>query len=528
MSSGSPVPEPEPTPAGPDASRSDVAAVPVGNEGPGSVGFDVVVIGAGVAGLVAARECAHVGLSTLVLEAGAEPGGCVRGHDVGGIRVDAGAESFATRGGKVAELLGELGLSDAIVAPNPAGSWLHLPALVGDGAMSVPSPRTSLLGIPASPLADDVRAAIGTRAAVRAYLDRIKPILTIGTADRLGPLVVNRMGRAVLDRLVSPISSGVYSTDADDLEVELVAPGLNAAMTRAGSLSGGVAEMRSSAKAGSAVLGIDGGMSRLVSALVADLEHFGVQLRPASNVVRVSRADAVADAVDAEPGRSNAWRVQINGEPDAVLAGHVILATPASAAVPLLAGAREDWAHLAGLPWRAPSPIELVTLVVDAPELDAAPRGTGALVASGTPGVTAKALTHVSAKWAWVAAALPAGRHVLRLSYGRVGEPSPTSGLSDAEATDLALADASAILGVTLARETLVDSARTVWADAVSHAAAGQRERVEKVREALADEPTIEAVGSWLAGTGLASVIPDAREAGQRLRRDTLHTGTGI
>ncbi|KQQ93502.1 hypothetical protein ASF62_15250 [Leifsonia sp. Leaf325] len=509
--------------------------------------YDVLVIGGGVAGLVAAREAVHVGLRTLVLEAASGAGGCVRAQDVAGLTVDVGAESFATRTGSVATLLAELGIDDQIVSPNPAGSWLHLPALTGGGAMTVRSPKTSLLGIPASPLADDVRAVIGTAGAWRAYLDRVMPILMIGHAQRLGPLVRKRMGSKVLDRLVSPLSTGVYSVDADDLDVALVAPGLNAAMTRMGSLSGGVAELRSSATAGSAVQGIRGGMSRLVEALVADIQHFGGEIRTGMTVDGLAPTE-----VNGEPG----WVVAASAAPTAVAAAaaaptadpastgtgapsvnldlrarRVVVAAPAGVAVPLLAGAREDWKPLADLGWPAAASVEIVTLVLDAPALDDAPRGTGVLVASDTPGVTAKALTHASAKWEWLAERAHAaadGRNVVRLSYGRAGQPLPTARLSTEDVEDLALADASAILGVALTRAHLVESARVVWTDAVSHAAIGQRARVQQVRDALEADATIAVVGSWVAGTGLASVIPDARESARRLRRTALHTEPGI
>ena len=65
----------------------------------------VVVVGGGVAGLVAALQCAKVGMQVTVLEASDRLGGVVRETEVAGLRLDAGAESFATRGGHVRALI---------------------------------------------------------------------------------------------------------------------------------------------------------------------------------------------------------------------------------------------------------------------------------------------------------------------------------------------------------------------------------------------------------------------------------------
>lgn len=207
----------------------------------------IVVVGGGVAGLVVARECARPGFAVTLLEASGRVGGSVAPLELDGLTLDAGAESFATRGGHVAALLESLGLSDDVVQPNAAGAWVR------HGSRSVPLPKAGLLGIPSSPLARDVVAAIGRRGAFRAYLDRLKPVLKIGQEKRLGALVRQRMGDKVLDLLVAPVVTGVYSASPDDLDVDVVAPGLNAALTRLGSLSGAVGELRSTAKAGSAV-----------------------------------------------------------------------------------------------------------------------------------------------------------------------------------------------------------------------------------------------------------------------------------
>ncbi|SDK33540.1 oxygen-dependent protoporphyrinogen oxidase [Cryobacterium psychrotolerans] len=506
---------------------------------------DVLVIGGGVAALVAARACAHVGLRVTVLEATDAVGGAVAGHEVAGMTLDSGAESFAVRRNTVAEFIDGLGLSGEVIAPNPAGAWLHLPANgSAPGSVSVPLPRAGVLGIPGSPLADDVRRVIGWGGAWRAYLDRLMPVLKIGREHSLGELVEKRMGRRVLDRLVEPVAGGVYSASAADLEVDLVAPGLNAALTTAGSLSGAVTAMRAAAPAGSAIGGLRGGMSRLVDALLADLDHYGVDVRTGSPVTALARTGgAVGSEKGSEAGSEQepTWTVTLaapaapaaEGAAAALLGAatatgstlegrFVIIATPGAQALRLLAGVTPEALALAELDWPRPAAVELATIVIDAPALDEHPRGTGVLVGAGTPGVTAKALTHVSAKWAWVAEAAGPGRHVLRLSYGRAGQESPVAHLSDDDLRDLAVRDASALLGVDLDPAAVRGFARTVWGDALSPATIGAAGRVRRVRETLEAIPGIDITGAWLAGTGLASVIPDALAASSRVRHAAL------
>jgi oxygen-dependent protoporphyrinogen oxidase len=496
---------------------------------------DVVVIGGGVAGLVAALECARIGLSVTVLERAGTPGGCVGRIELAGLTLDSGAESFATRGGTVAELIAELGLDDDVVTPNPSGAWLVMPGPKGE-VDAAPLPKTGMLGIPANPLGDDVRRIIGWGGAVRAYADRVTPILRIGRARSLGELVRKRMGRKVLDRLVTPISSGVYSANPDDLDLDVVAPGLNEAMTRAGSLSGGVGELVETRRAGSAVLGLRGGMHRLVDALLAELSRFEATVVTSADVTGLERVvdasgapswrataatRAAVDASDAA-ATSDAGAAARAGDGGTLVveAPYAIVATPAHASRPLLASSVDGWADVPDGP--DASSVELVTLVLDAPALAAAPRGTGVLVAAGTPGVAAKALTHSSAKWAWVADAA-APRQVVRLSYGRAGAANPLDGLDDEAVAALAVADASALTGVPLDRSMLVAAGRTPWRDALSHAAIGQRERVRAVEEAVAAVPGLEVTGAWLSGTGLASVVPHARAAAARIRHLAVH-----
>lgn len=473
---------------------------------PPAAGRTALVVGGGISGLIAARELAQAGFRTTLLEATDAWGGCVGRHEVAGLTLDSGAESFATRSSAVADLAAELGLAGNIVAPHPGGAWVQLP----DGPRELP--KTGVLGIPANPWDPEVRRSLGLRGSLRASLDKFLPTSVGTTADvsSVSALVRARMGRRVLERLVEPVVGGVHSADPGLLDVDMVAPGLRAGITRHGSLAAAVAAQRkgagvqgsgaqgSAAKAGSAVAGLTGGMHMLVAALVADLRRRGVELVPRT------RADAAAHT----PG---GWRIAARGETYDADVLVIALDGPSAVglledAVPALAGDRPG-----------PGPeVKLVTLVVDLPELDARPRGTGILVAPQTAGIRAKALTHATAKWDWLAAEAGPGRHVLRLSYGRRDSSAPAGQAPaagpDAALLDIALQDASALLTVPVKAENLVGWDVVSWAGALPFAAVGHRQRVADVRRICSGSAGLLMVGGWLAGNGLAAVVADTRK----------------
>ncbi len=497
-------------PAGPEALAARAAAT------------HVIVVGGGIGGLISARECVKVGMQVTVLEASDALGGAIRRAEVGGVRVDSGAESFATRGGHVRALLEELGLADRIVTPAAGGAWLA--GIPGTGA--APLPVGGILGIPANPFQDDVRRIIGWSGAWRAYLDRIRPPLTIGHQHSLGRLVSSRMGAKVRDRLVAPVTTGVYSASPEEVDVDVAAPGLNAALTRTGSLSGAVQALRDEGAAraskapGSAVEGIDGGMHVLVDALEAELARLGATVRTQARVRSLSRRGeswlvtaAVAPDAAAE-GTSDADLVEHVDPVEEFEADAVILATDENVARalldPLVPGLSASASGSA-----APE-IEIVTLLLEAPALDAAPRGTGVLTVPGSH--TAKALTHSTAKWGWLREAAGT-RHLVRVSFGAQGEPPATADLDDDAAAALALSEASALLGVPLPRTALVAAHRSRFVQSQPASIIGADGRRAAARDAVRTVPGLAVVGAWLAGTGLAQVVPDAEQEADRLRR---------
>ncbi|MBO1751066.1 FAD-dependent oxidoreductase [Actinotalea sp. BY-33] len=461
----------------------------------------VVVVGGGVAGLVTARDLAIAGREVVLLEARDRPGGCIGVHEVDGLRLDAGAESYATRSPAVPRLIEELDLAEDVVLPAAGAAWVHGP----HGA--APLPRTGALGIPGTPWAADVRRAVGVLGAARAGLDRWLPArVGLGAEPvSLGQLVRARQGRRVLDRLVDPVVTGVHSARPDDVDLGVL-PGLRELVLEHGSLAGAVTAMRAAAPAGAAVAGLRGGMNRLVTALWEDSVAQGVDVRTGTRAESLERAGGT-------------WTIGTTAGP--VVASQVVVALDNDAAVRLLAPHAPAATAMTG----PPNGVVLATLVVDAPVLDQAPRGTGVLVALGAPGVRAKALTHATAKWAWLAQTAGPGRHVLRLSYGWAGRPAgPSAEASPEVAADLgddlretALADAATLLGVPLELDQVRGFGRTTWRHGLNPTRPGHGAQVARLRAELTAQPGLHAAGAWLAGTGLAAVVADARRVAASL-----------
>lgn len=447
----------------------------------------VVVVGGGVAGLVAALECARVGMPVTVLEAAPRVGGLVGSAEIDGVVVDTVADGYRVAPGALADLVADLGLADDVVAAHTLDTWVAGPHGVA------PLPADSILGIPANPFDERTRRIIGWSGVWRAYLDRLRPPLTIGTAHSLGALVGSRLGARVVDRMVAPLTFGVHGVAPEQVDVDRAARGLNQALTRTGSLTGAVAQLSTDAAPERATL--SGGMAGFVTALVTRLLELDVDVRVGAEVTALTT-------------QSDGWTVTVSTADgtEQLAASAVVIATPEGPARRLLA------AHLSDVDDEVVSPddIDVVTLLVDAPELDDAPRGHAVYAAPGT--ADALSVVHATATWPHESGA----PHVVRVT-------ASASDRGDVEAIALARATAAELLGVDLSGVRgghRVVAPRALPASAVSPAR-------DRWRAATRDVPALAVVGAWIGGNGLTRVAADAMTESERLRSALLWGASG-
>ncbi|HQR40377.1 MAG TPA: NAD(P)-binding protein, partial [Blastocatellia bacterium] len=89
--------------------------------------IDVVVIGAGISGLVVAHRMRQAGAEVVVVDGAAQPGGVIRTETVDGFLFENGPNSVRATD-QLDELIASVGLQDEVVSGDPrAPRWIYLP-----------------------------------------------------------------------------------------------------------------------------------------------------------------------------------------------------------------------------------------------------------------------------------------------------------------------------------------------------------------------------------------------------------------
>jgi oxygen-dependent protoporphyrinogen oxidase len=441
----------------------------------------IAVVGAGVAGLTAARELTDAGHEVVVLEGANEVGGKLRRRTVGGVVVDVGAEAMLNRRPEGVDLARALGLE--IVHPTEAGSrvWTH-------GALR-PLPR-SLMGAPLDldQLADS--GVLTPEGLARARQERVQPVEGDVT---VGDLVADRFGDEVTDRLVEPLLGGVYAGRAREISARAATPQLVALAERGSILA------QADSLPGSDVpvfAGLAGGMAGLVDALVE-----GLDIRTGSPVQELRRLPS--GGFEARFARTSTTV----GARTSTTVGGVVLATPAAPTAKLLAELA-PWAarELAAIEYASVAVVTLAFRAADVPAL-AETDASGFLVPP-VDGRRIKASTFSFAKWDWVREAGD-GLLLIRTSVGRHREADTLQVTDD----DLVAVSLRELAEATGAEAAPVDAHVQRWGGGLPQYALGHLDRVARIRAAVARVPGLALAGAAYEGVGIPAVIASGHRA---------------
>jgi len=334
--------------------------------------------------------------------------------------------------------------------------------------------------------------------------------------DTLAGFVTARMGQAVLERSVRPIVAGIYTADPTMLATDTVTPGLRAETARHGSLAAAVAaRLAAAGSRRTPEACVEGGMFVFVDALRAAIEEAGGTVLTRTGAFAMAREASgwVLECGPTKPGPTPGAEPVPAGPGVSVTTQRLVLACSASAALRLVTEAR--------IPGLVPdvsvpegAPIARLTLAVRAPELDDAPVSQGLLVAPAPADerpVAAKALSHLNVKWPWLADQCAPHTHLLRLSYGRLGEAEPDVTVEGA------LRDIRALTGVAIAPEAVTDYLLARWNGTLPPLPPEYRGRVAALDEQVRSLGGVALTGAWVAGTGIASVVTHARAGAKGL-----------
>ena len=445
---------------------------------------DVVIVGAGIAGLATAYELSRHAVSFTVLERAPRAGGVILSEEIDGYTIDGGADSLLIQKRDGIALCEEIGLGDRLVSTKPPRV-----AFIQRGGRLHPLPAASVLGIPTR-VGPFLRTSLFSSAGkVRMGAELFVPPRRTEDDESIGAFMTRRFGREATTYLAEPLLAGIHAGDVDRLSVQALFPRLANAERTHGSL---LRAFRSNPAPGPAGVfrSLPGGLSEMVRALVTALG--------AANV----RTGAAVSAIT-----GHGPFVVRTGAGEAIDARAVVLASPAYITSALMRTRDPDLAQLAG--GIAYVSAATVALAFRRTAITHPLNGSGFVV----PRVEASGIlagSWLSSKWPHRA---PDDRVLMRTFVGGARDPKALE-RSDEELVSLSLAALQPLVGIR-GEPSLARVYR--WERANAQHEVGHLTRMAAIERALARHPGIFVTGSGFRGVGIPDCIADGRATARQV-----------
>ncbi len=457
---------------------------------------EVLVVGAGIAGLAAARDLSRAGVGVLVVDANSRPGGVMQTDSIDGYRVEAGPNTFQVKPA-LWSFVRRHGLEACLQAASPES---RSRSIYRD---------ERLVALPRGPLSAVATPLLSARGKLRLLAE---PFVRAGdpTGESVHEFVARRLGPEVATNLVGAFLTGVYAGDEHALGVEAVFPGLAELERHHGSLVRGAlarafAGWRSGSAGGqeiatdrapqhSGTWSSRDGLGGLASELAAGLAE---PLLLESRVVALAR-------------ERGGWRIEVVGGASreiVVRAQSVVVATPAYAAAELLTPLDGELSKLlAAIEY---APIAAVALAVDPRDVRQEIEGFGFIV----PRAAQQKLLGCLFMSRLFGGRAPPDRELLHTMLGGVRWPAAVRE-SDADLVEVVLADLDRCLGLRAAPRTL---AIRRWPRAIPQPGREHLRCIAAAERRVDGLPGLALAGSYLAGVSVADALASGVRAADRI-----------
>jgi oxygen-dependent protoporphyrinogen oxidase len=444
---------------------------------------DVVVIGAGIAGLAAAWELRQRGIEPVVLERSDRAGGVIVTERTDGFVIDAGPDSLLVQKPAAIELCGELGLRDQLFPTLPPRT-----AFIMRRRRLVPLPEASFLGLPTRIGPFIGSALFSWHGKLRMASEALRARGS-ETDESVDSFMRRRFGDEAADYLAEPLLAGIHAGDVTQLSVQALFPRLVMLEQRHGSVLRGLRASSPHRPADGAFLSLPRGMAQLPEALVDEL---GTAIQYGTSVAQISGTGPYKLTLETDA---------------AVHARTVIVATPAWAAARMFQSLDVRLATLCDE--IAYASTATIVAAFRREQVAHPLQGTG-FVVPRRERKTLMAGTWITSKWPQRA---PRDQVLLRGFVGGASDPQILQHSDDA-LSSAAVDEMSAILKIT-GDPSFTRVYR--WPRATPQYVVGHAARVRAIEERLAALPGIYVTGSGYRGTGIPDCIADARETAAQM-----------
>ena len=440
--------------------------------------FDVVVVGAGISGLVTAYRLQAAGLAVQVLDAAPRPGGVIGSVARDGCLFERGPNSALDTSPLIGELVAALGLGPQLRFASAVADKRYV---VRDGV---------LLALPVSP-----GAFLSTRLfSASAKLALLREIFVARSPpqaeESIAAFVRRRLGREFLDYAIDPFVAGIYAGDPERISVRAAFPKLHALEQRWGSLIRGQVlgareRRRQLETAGNTAksFSFELGMQQLTDALAAALSGLSLNTR----ATRIERDAAGVFTLHAkQQERHHEWRARA-----------LVLATPAHATAALLREHAPD--AVAALEAIDYAPVASVASAYARSAIEHPLDGFGCLV----PRNEKRRILGVLFSSSMFDGRAPAGTALLTTFVG--GQRNPElPGLPEEQIAALAHDEHGALLG---SCSLPLFQAVTRWPRAIPQYTLGHLQRVARTAAAQRALPGLFFCASWKGGVSVGDCI---------------------